>query len=633
MTLALPTGYSSRSTAGTGRRDLAGAFDGRIDEGEEFRFRVTGVKNPPSFQPTPASIAYSVYTASGILIEDLTEGHPITNTEPGELSRYRNGLLPGDFRSSFETNYTLSVYVANYKQNMNIILTLPPEVAFATDTLSCEGLAGTDSANVTCLEDRENRRINITDAVTYQRGNPGEIRLLLSKLKNPLENVVTSSFKIETYTSDGWKLDEIATNVTVNFHCNYPCASCSQADEAQCHSCYAAAFENLWHEFGCYGQCPAGRVNTTTNNCTECQAPCATCEGVPDTCTSCLEGYTMMRGRAVCREEVYWPFPFAATGAVAGVLILISEIVTKAESRFKEAFIAFLSIPEAAAWVTFVAMVYHRTGGGLFPVDPVFAMGALAILFYMIVNLVHAIIHPRRMVPDSLFSYKVLLTNYKCSTFLFRTISYLVSFKFSLILVSYFWLRPRLRGDYSVANWRVFNRISIAFIVLPYPMMMMACLYFLLSDGFFSYPGFVALEVIVLSTTLMVLMLLDALSTIKCKSTGKAKTNKAIKVATGADYESDEDEMKPTKRALRQAMQMSRADRQPEADEFGVDDSYGSESYDDLKKGKRGPHRTPGRTELLDGSMTSLRGSMRRSHHSFRPDSAQTAVLNEEARR
>ena len=160
--------------------------------------------------------------------------------------------------------------------------------------------------------------------------------------------------------------------------------------------------------------------------------------------------------------------------------------------------------------------------------------------------------------------------------------------------------------------------------------MMIACAWFLMFDGFWSYPGFVALEVIVLSTILMVLLLLDALSSIKCKTVGKAKTNKAIKVATGADYESDEDDLKPTKRALRQAMQMSRADRQPEVDEFGVDDSYGSESFDEKK---RYSHRLHPRTKQLDGSMTSLRGSMNRSHHSFRPDSAQTAVLNEEARR
>ena len=267
-----------------------------------------------------------------------------------------------------------------------------------------------------------------------------------------------------------------------------------------------------------------------------------------------------MGSKKKCREEVFWPFPFIGTGLVAFIVIWISECVTKSESRFKEAFIAFWSLPEVAAWYTFVIMVGWRYREKL-PDDPVFILGCLALLLYAIVNAVHACIHPRKMVPNTLFSYKTLLTNYKCSTFLFSVISYLFTFKFSLILVSYFWLRPRFRGDYSALNWKQFNRLSIVFICLPYPVMMIACAWFLLFDGFFSYPGFVAVEVIALSTILMVLLLLDALSSIKCKTVGKAKTNKAIKVATGADYESSEDEMKPTKRALRQAMQMSRADR------------------------------------------------------------------------
>ena len=76
--------------------------------------------------------------------------------------------------------------------------------------------------------------------------------------------------------------------------------------------------------------------------------------------------------------------------------------------------------------------------------------------------------------------------------------------------------------------------------------MMTSCVYFVLSDGFFSYPGFVAVEVIFLSTIMTMLMLIDAISAVKCKTVGKSKTNKAVKVATGADYESDEDEMEVT---------------------------------------------------------------------------------------
>ena len=195
-------------------------------------FRITNIKTPPSFEPTIDSIIYEVFTTSGNLIEELLEGYPIVNTEPGELSPYKNGLLPDEFQANYETNYTLEVYFVNYKQNLDILLTLPEEINFGTDAVYCEGLAGTDrnGENITCIEDREAKTINITDALTFTRGNPGAVRIVLSKLKNPTENIITSSFKIETFTPDGWVLDEVTTNVTVNFYCAYPCASCNIDD-------------------------------------------------------------------------------------------------------------------------------------------------------------------------------------------------------------------------------------------------------------------------------------------------------------------------------------------------------------------------------------------------------------------
>lgn len=98
---------------------------------------------------------------------------------------------------------------------------------FGSNQIKCYGLAGTDTEEVTCKTNTKKKQITITDAVTFQRGNPGKIRILLDSLKNPKENIVTDSFLIETFTSDGWVLDEIRSNVTVNFFCEYPCASCN----------------------------------------------------------------------------------------------------------------------------------------------------------------------------------------------------------------------------------------------------------------------------------------------------------------------------------------------------------------------------------------------------------------------
>ena len=92
-------------------------------------------------------------------------------------------------------------------------------------------------------------------------------------------------------------------------------------------------------------------------------------------------------------------------------------------------------------------------------------------------------------------------------------------------------------------NWKQFNRFSLAFCLAPYLCMMGACIYFIMTDGFWSLTGFVAAEVICLSTLIAMLLLIDAISAIKCKTVGKrVKVNRETVVATGADYESDEDE-------------------------------------------------------------------------------------------
>lgn len=235
---------------------------------------------------------------------------------------------------------------------------------------------------------------------------------------------------------------------------------------------------------------------------------------------------------------------------------MISEICTKKESRFKEAFIALLSLPELGAWITFLVFHYYRRGiGGSF------ALGIIAALIYGILNFVHMIIHPRMIVPNSMSSYKALNSNYRFSTWLMRMISYFLSFKFSLILVSYLCLKPRFKGDYSALNWKQFNRFGLAFICLPYPIMMFACSYYLYTEGLFSYASFVAIECIALSTLIASLMLLDAVSALKFSSKNTASDKN--KVMTGADYESEDEGA---------AKKIRKKNRNKEMDEFGADE-------------------------------------------------------------
>lgn len=110
---------------------------------------------------------------------------------------------------------------------MDIIVTLPKEISFTGDDLTCIGIKGIDNPEqVVCKIDTKAKTVTITKAVTFQRGNPGAISIQLNSLRNPDKNIVTTSFKIDTFTSDGYRLDKINTDVTINFFCEYPCREC-----------------------------------------------------------------------------------------------------------------------------------------------------------------------------------------------------------------------------------------------------------------------------------------------------------------------------------------------------------------------------------------------------------------------
>ena len=108
-------------------------------------------------------------------------------------------------------------------------------------------------------------------------------------------------------------------------------------------------------------ECPIYKVETADLTCTDCISPCVTCDGTPDTCLSCIDGYYVVDG-GQCREEVTWYFPFIGTALIFFILITLSEICTKRASNFKESLIAFWSIPEVLSWACVTWFMWHRIG-------------------------------------------------------------------------------------------------------------------------------------------------------------------------------------------------------------------------------------------------------------------------------
>ena len=143
-----------------GRRELA-----RIASGYSYAFRITNMKNFNSFRPADASIGFYVYSAAGILFEEKVSGMKMQNTELGDLSATKNGIVPSDFRTDYEANYTLTVEVANFEKNMQFILYLPGEIDFGDENPYCTGLAGTDNKVLKCEADRGAKTLKFTNAM------------------------------------------------------------------------------------------------------------------------------------------------------------------------------------------------------------------------------------------------------------------------------------------------------------------------------------------------------------------------------------------------------------------------------------------------------------------------------------
>lgn len=96
-----------------------------------------------------------------------------------------------------------------------------------------------------------------------------------------------------------------------------------------------------------------------------------------------------------------------------------------------------LSLAEVGSWFTFLIFAAHRRG-----VDyPAVGM-ILAIIVYLGLNITHAVLHSKKMIANTPKEYKKLILEYKAFSWTIRIISYSVSFKFSLLLLSYLFMRP-----------------------------------------------------------------------------------------------------------------------------------------------------------------------------------------------
>lgn len=118
---------------------------------------------------------------------------------------------------------------------MTLEVEIPPELIPST-FFNCLPIIGIDSS-IACEFNSETRVVKITNAFSSLLP-PDQIKLSLSRLKNPSESLETSSFKVTSYTMDNNVIDFLDWSLTLNFVCAMPCKTCLPGSITECGSCY-----------------------------------------------------------------------------------------------------------------------------------------------------------------------------------------------------------------------------------------------------------------------------------------------------------------------------------------------------------------------------------------------------------
>lgn len=285
-----------------------------------------------------------------------------------------------------------------------------------------------------CTTDTTKRTVTITNAFDYYRTAPFNVSFTLYNFMNPSDNIITDSFGISTFTSSGYAIDTLQTNLTVNFLCIYPCMTCPTSSPTTCLSCYSTISYKWLYSATCLISCPIYYYgDTATNTCTQCISPCSTCNSA-SICTSCISGYTLLgnscvnstiAGVVTQKKTISIPyfFPFATSGVFLFMVTLIGLCCSK-ESKFRESAIGLIAIPEMLSWVAMVFCIKMYLNDWL-----LFSIGAGAIGAHVLFNFIFGIVHQTKIIAEASRDYQNFLKLYHgCHSFIIF-LSFVYSFK------------------------------------------------------------------------------------------------------------------------------------------------------------------------------------------------------------
>ena len=131
----------------------------------------------------------------------------------------------------------------------------------------------------------------------------------LGPLRNPAEIIVTDSFELTSFVSDGesdYMIDGRITDLEVNFKCLFPCAACAKGRNDVCEKCFVEKKDapKILHKGSCLSECPlfsvaVGGGSEREQSCSPCfDTSCEKCSGPSqiDQCERCAPKWILYDG-------------------------------------------------------------------------------------------------------------------------------------------------------------------------------------------------------------------------------------------------------------------------------------------------------------------------------------------------
>ena len=138
------------------------------------------------------------------------------------------------------TKYRIAFYPETFVEGMVVQLKFPEQIQVVPGVpFECESLSSNVDETIDCQYYAAQQSIIISNAFNTKLYDSSQgLVFSVGLLKNPETLQITDSFYVRTITEDGFPIDFQDEDMTIEFKCLLPCASCSVGTNNECTSCH-----------------------------------------------------------------------------------------------------------------------------------------------------------------------------------------------------------------------------------------------------------------------------------------------------------------------------------------------------------------------------------------------------------